>query len=296
MGPGVQRPRPRLARGSAIGERLGVYVVKAMLGEGGMARVYLGENTLVERPVAIKRLLPELSHLPEAHALLLREARIAGAIRHEHLLEVYDFGYDTEGRPYFVMELAAGEPLSRRIDLGPLLTSQALDIAIAVTQAVAAVHRAGYLHRDIKADNVVLARGDRRLVPKLIDFGIACRLEESDVEHAAGTPRMMAPEQVARDRVDQRTDLWAIGVLLYEMIAARLPFDDTLGIVTEAPHPLPDDVDLDVRDIVALCLRKDLERRPASAEALADRLCAVRDRYLAARGMLSRRAATDAWT
>ena len=101
----VERPRRE--------ERLGVYAVQHRLGEGGMSRVYYGLNTLVDRPVAIKRLLPELGELPEAHALFLREARIAGAIRHPNLLEIYDFGYDTDGRPYFVMELARGPTIAR---------------------------------------------------------------------------------------------------------------------------------------------------------------------------------------
>lgn len=283
------RPRAR-ARTSRAGERLGVYAVRGLLGEGGMARVYLGENTLVERPVAIKRLLPELGHLPAAHALFLREARTASAIRHPNLLEIYDFGYDTDGRPYFVMELAVGETLAARLASGPLLTSQALDVAIALADAVAAVHRAGYLHRDIKADNVMLAHGDRRVVPKLIDFGIACRLDACDEleDGVAGTPTLMAPEQVARERVDERTDIWGLGVLLYEMVTARAPFDDNLAIVTEAPHPLPDDVHPEVRWLALACLAKDREDRPRSAAALAAALRDLQVRYLASRGMIAR--------
>jgi serine/threonine-protein kinase len=286
------------ARGTQRGcERLGVYEVKHLLGEGGMARVYLGENTLVERPVAIKRLLPELAHHPEAHALFLREARIAGAIRHHGLLEIYDFGYDTDGRPYFVMELAHGDTLAQRLAHGPLLMSQALDVAIALAEAVAAVHRAGYLHRDIKADNVILARDDRRVVPKLIDFGIACRIDAPAAETpvgVAGTPRMMAPEQVARDHVDERTDIWGLGVLLYEMITGQLPFagatvrDDMLAIVTESPDPLPDDIYPDARTLVATCLSKDPDDRPPTAGALVAALKIVQARYLASRGLVAR--------
>jgi serine/threonine-protein kinase len=283
-------PRGRRAKARPRPERLGVYAVGELLGEGGMARVYRGENTLVDRPVAIKRLLPELAHHPEAHALFLREARTAGAIRHEHLLEIYDFGYDCEGRPYFVMELAEGETLAARLDAGPLVTSQALDVAIAVTEAVIAVHHAGFLHRDIKAENVILARGDRRLVAKLIDFGIACRVDDpkDPSAHIAGTPRLMAPEQVARERADARTDVWGIGVLLYEMLAARLPFDHTLGIVTEAPHPLPAELDPEIVAIVLACLEKDPDDRPASAAALAELLRDAQAGYLERRGLTSR--------
>ena len=279
-------------------ERLGVYQVKGLLGVGGMARVYLGENTLVERPVAIKRLLPELAHHPEAHAMFLREARIAGAIRHPNLLEIYDFGYDADGRPYFVMELARGDTLAERLDAGPLLLSRALDFAIAITDAVTAIHANGYLHRDIKADNVMLACDDRRLTPKLIDFGIACKIDGASemVESVVGTPRIMAPEQVARDRVDPRTDIWGIGVLLYEMIAGRLPFDahgsvrdDLMAIVTESPHPLPRGVDPDICSVVEACLSKDPDDRPSTAAGLGEELREVQERYLASRGMITRR-------
>lgn len=297
------RARP-LARGTAPPardrERLGVYEVSGLLGEGGMAFVYLATHTVIDRPVAIKRLLPELAGHPDAHRLFLREARIAGSIRHPHVVEIFDFGYDTLGRPYYVMELAAGDTLAQRLAQGPILLSQALDVAIAVTDAVSAVHRAGYVHRDVKADNVMLARDDRRLVPKLIDFGIACHTGtagvEGIVEGVAGTPRIMAPEQVAREPVDARTDVWAIGVLLYEMIAGRLPFapgatvrDDLLAIVTEPAHPLPDALHPAVRGVVEACLSKDPDERPASAESLIEQLRAAQDAYLCSRGMIARR-------
>jgi serine/threonine protein kinase len=266
--------RVRVRRASTGRERLGAYAVGELLGEGGMARVYRGENTLCERAVAIKRLLPELAHLPEAHALFLREARTAGAIRHPNTLEIYDFGYDTEGRPYFVMELVSGETLAQRLELGPLRPDKAVEIAIAVTEAVAHVHRAGFLHRDIKADNVLLARTDRGLCPKLIDFGIACRIDDPQdpSEHVAGTPRLMAPEQAAREPVDVRTDVWGLGAMLYEMLTARLPFDESIAIVTDAPHPLPDGLDLCLATLVKMCLEKDPDDRPQSADALVDLL------------------------
>jgi eukaryotic-like serine/threonine-protein kinase len=296
-GPGARARR--WSSPEPAGERLGVYVVERLLGEGGMARVYRARHTVIDRPVAIKRLLPELAGLPEAHGLLLREARIAGTIRHSNLLEIFDFGYDPLGRPYYVMELAAGETLARRLADGPLLASQALDVAIEVADAVAAVHAAGYVHRDIKADNVMLARDGARLVLKLIDFGIACRVDEpaDRLDGIAGTPRTMAPEQVARDPIDERTDVWGIGVLLYEMLTARLPFepggslrDDLMAIVTDAPRPLPDDLDPGVRAIVDACLHKEPGERPADAAAVGRELRAVQAAFLAARGLRPRRA------
>lgn len=297
-GPGKKTRR----RGSSVqvGERLGVYTVEACLGEGGMARVYRARHTVIDRTVAIKRLLPELAGLAEAHGLLLREARIAGAIRHPNLLEVFDFGYDTIGRPYYAMELAAGETLAQRLTGAPLLETQALDIAIEVADAVAAVHAAGYVHRDIKADNVMLAYDGERLVVKLIDFGIACRLDETTerVEGIAGTPRTMSPEQVARDPIDERTDVWGLGVLLYEMLAGHLPFppgdsllDDLMAIVTEPARPLPEGLDPLVRAMVDSCLSKDPIGRPADAAAFARQLRAVQAEYLESRGLVARRQA-----
>lgn len=295
---GRDERRRRRSPGESIGERLGVYVVERLLGEGGMARVYRAQHTKLDRTVAIKRLLPELAGLPEAHGLLLREARITGAVRHPNVVEVFDFGYDTIGRPYYVMELAAGQTLAHRLDGGPLLETQALDVAIEVAEAVAAVHAVGYIHRDIKADNVMLARDGERLVLKLIDFGIACRVDEAGerIEGLAGTPRTMAPEQVARDPIDERTDVWGIGVLLYEMLTARLPFDtggslrdDLLAIVTQSPHPLPDHLDPEIAALVEACLAKDPDDRPEDATTLAQELRTVQAACLASRGMVPRR-------
>jgi serine/threonine protein kinase len=293
-------PSPKRRReptSAAAGERLGVYAIDRWLGDGGMARVYRARHTVIDRAVAIKRLLPELAELPAAHALLLREARIAGAIRHQNLLEVFDFGYDTKARPYYVMELAPGENLARRLRIGPLLETQALDVAIEVTDAVAAVHAAGYVHRDIKADNVMLGRDGDRLTVKLIDLGIACRLGEpiERLDGIAGTPGTMAPEQVAWDPIDERTDVWGLGILLYEMLTARAPFEPgaslregLLAIVTEPPRPLPADLDPTVCALVEACLSKDPNDRPATAAALATRLRAVQASYLASRDLVVR--------
>lgn len=306
-GRGAARRRARpSARPPLPLEPLGPYRVLALLGEGGMARVYLAEHTVMGRRVAIKRLLPALARHPKAHALFLREARIAASIRHPNLVDVYDFGTDELGNPYYVMELATGETMARRLTRGPLLLSQCLDTGIVIAEAVAAVHAAGYVHRDIKAENVVLARRDRRLVPKLIDFGIAHRLDPTAAdpdapEHGVcGTPRTMAPEQFALELIDERTDVWALGVLLYEMTSARLPFDvgtsardEMLAIVTEPPLPLPATVDRGVRALVEACLSKDPHDRPASALQVAADLRAVQAVHRDRLGLVDRIADGD---
>jgi len=267
-----------------------------------MAQVFLAEHSIMGRMVAIKQLAPALAKYPDAHTLFLREARIAASIRHPNIVDVYDFGSDSDGRPYYVMELAAGETLARRLVRGPLLTAQTFDTAIVLADAVAQIHDAGYVHRDIKSENVMMVRDGRRLVPKLIDFGIARRLHpEPDDPDArpegsvVGTLRSMAPEQITLDEIDERTDVWALGVLIYEMIAAHLPFDeggtsrdDMLAIVTEPPRPLPEHADPNLREIVESCLSKDPSGRPASADDLVERLREAQAAYLVRRSFVPR--------
>ncbi|MEZ4400810.1 MAG: serine/threonine-protein kinase [Kofleriaceae bacterium] len=300
-GPTVVEPRPRGRDHGPrrTGERLGDYEVECLLGEGGMASVYLARHVVIDRPVAIKRLAPELADLPEAQAAFLQEARITGAARHPGVVEVFDYGFDERQRPYFVMELARGTTLTERLARGPLSLAYALEIAIGVTDALAAVHRAGFVHRDVKSDNVMLTDDGRRYVPLLIDFGIACSLGEAGLATAAGvvgTPRIMAPEQVAREPVDGRADVWGVGVLLYEMIAGQLPFaagetwrDDLLAVVTEPARPLPDDVHPELAALIDECLRKDPDERPGSAEGLLEELRWVQALHLAAVGLTARR-------
>ncbi len=287
-------------------DRLGPYRLLSVLGEGGVARVYLAEHTIIGKRVAIKMLLPEFEHIREAHDMLMREARIAGMLRHPSLVDVYDYATDRYGRPYLVMQLALGETLHERIERAPLLLSQALDVGIRIADAVEAVHRAGFLHRDIKAENVLLTHDGQRLGPKLIDFGIARPIAPTDedrLEGIVGTPRTMAPEQVSQDSIDCRTDIWALGILLYEMLTGRSPFpcgatmrDDLIAIVTEPPRALPLSLPKDVRSIVESCLSKDPEGRPASAAELVDQLSTALSGYVTRHDMIERRLVADeAW-
>ena len=292
-------PPRRKAREVMVGAgSMPPYRLLEVIGEGGMARVYLAEHTVLGKRVAIKTLLPQFEFCFDAHELLLREARIAGMIRHPNLVDVYDFATDSNGRPYYVMELAAGETLGQRLANGPLLLSQGLDIIINIADAVAAVHEAGYLHRDIKAENVLLASDGRRVVAKLIDFGIARPIApdpERRYEGMVGTPRSMAPEQISQDEVDERTDIWALGVLFYEILTGEMPFpigsstrEDLVAVLTEPPRPLPLDVTGDIRAIVGACLSKEPEERPPSAAVLVARLRAAQGRYLARHDMVER--------
>ena len=263
-----------------------------------MARVYAAEHAILRKRVAIKTLLPQVGRCAAARELLMREARIAAEINHPNVVDVYDFAIDDAG-PYYVMELATGHTLADRLQQGPLSLPQCLDICIRLADAVAAIHAAGYIHRDIKSENVVLTTIGRRLEPKLIDFGIAKALDPNpntnQLEGMIGTPQTMAPEQISQDTIDERTDVWALGVLFYEMLTGHLPFptgcttrDDLIAIVTEPPLPLPLGLQSQVHEIIDACLSKDPEERLPSAAALVDRLRAARRRNLASRRAIER--------
>lgn len=280
---------------------IGAYRVLRMLGEGGTGRVYLAEHELIGKRVAIKVLLPRFADDYGARRLFIDEARHGATFRHPHLVEVFDFAVDGEGRPYCIMELAEGPTAAERLKEGPLGLSRCLAIGVAIADAVAALHAGGVLHRDIKAENVILARHGGRLIPKLIDFGIARRLDSRVAETGVvGTPRTMAPEQISQDPVDERTDLWALGVLLYEMLTAALPFptgatirEDFVSILTEPARPLDLGFPEALRALVSECLSKDPEDRPSSAAAVRDRLAGIRAAYLAEQERIERALVED---
>jgi serine/threonine-protein kinase len=279
-------------------ETLGHYRLVSLLGEGGMARVHLAEHAIIGKTVAIKTLLPQFVLCREARDMLVREATITASIRHPNVIDVYDFDTDDYGKPYFVMELAAGETLEQRLEAGAMSLAQCLDIAVRLADAVAAIHAAGFLHRDIKPQNVLLTSNGRRTIPKLIDFGIAKALDPGNDrpdEGMVGTPRAMAPEQISQDHIDERTDIWALGVLFYQMLTGRMPFstggtvrEDLVAIVTEQPHPLPRVLTNNVRSIVESCLCKDPEDRPPSAAVLVDQLRVALSDHLARKRAIAR--------
>ncbi len=268
---------------------IGPYRLLSVLGEGGTARVYEAEHTIIGKRVAIKTLLPALADRFEAQARFAQEARIACSVRAPGVVEVFDFAHDDDERPYCVMERLEGMSLAEHLRRAPLPLSHSLELAIQLADALSAVHAAGYLHRDIKAENVVISNTSQEgLRATIVDFGIAKRLSASGEDGAVvGTPRTMSPEQIARDPIDERTDIWGLGVLLYEMLTGRLPFpsgetirEDFIAILLETPSPLDYSVPADVRSIVHACLCKDPEGRPASAAALGELLRRARSAHL----------------
>jgi HD-like signal output (HDOD) protein len=215
------------------GHQLGPYRVVAEIGEGGMGRVFRGEHTLIGRAVAIKLLNAEVASDPTVRARFFMEARIVNEIRHPNIVEVTDFGVVGD-QPYIVMEYLHGRTLSARIAAaGALPEETAIAIARQIASALGAVHERGIVHRDLKTDNVFLS--DHRDYPdfvKILDFGIAKpRNDASDrlrtqTGTVVGTPAYMSPEQCMGDvTVDLRTDVYSLGVVLFQMVTGRLPFE-----------------------------------------------------------------------
>ena len=262
------------------GHQMGPYRLLREIGGGGMGTVYEAEDTRLGRRVAVKLLPPEYSRERRAKERFLREARAAAAVDHPNLCTIHDVG-ESDGRLYIVLSFYEGETLRERIRRGPLPLAEARDIAIQVARGLARAHEAGIVHRDIKPANVILTR---RGEAKILDFGIA-RLEGDEASLTRtgaswGTPAYMSPEQARGEPVDARTDVWSLGVMLYEMLAGRRPFGgDTLeavvsAILTREPEAL-ERVRSDVPSEVAWVLKRTLAKDPAerygsAAELLED--------------------------
>jgi serine/threonine-protein kinase len=262
------------------------YRVTRLIGKGGMGSVYDGTHILVERRVAIKVLRPELER-GQAMARFEQEARAAGRIGNEHILDVYDMGKLADGSPYLVAEYLDGETLQDRMNrLGRLSPSAAVPLLLQLLDGLGAAHDAGIVHRDLKPDNVFLVRkkaGHRDFV-KLIDFGVS-RFERADGDDGmrltttgavVGTPLYLSPEQArGRRDVDARSDLFSVGIILYEMVTGETPFqaesfnDLLFKIVLEMPKP-PEQVVTDLDPTFAGIMMKALAKDPADRFQSAD--------------------------
>ena len=222
-----------------IGQTVGNYLVTQKLGEGGMGAVYLAEHPTIGKKVALKILHAEFSQNPEVAERFFNEAKAVNAIQHPNIVDIVDYGVLQTGPRredqlvYFIMEFLAGQTLSQIIRAeAPLPPERALSIALQVADALASSHKAAIVHRDLKPDNIILiTRGRERDFVKLLDFGIAKLTNDSRGSHRTrtglvlGTPAYMSPEQCeGRANVDHRTDIYALGICLYEMLVGRVPF------------------------------------------------------------------------
>jgi serine/threonine protein kinase len=238
------------------GQRIGSYEVRALLGRGGMGAVFLGEHTVIGRKAAIKVLKPEFAANPILVRRFLNEARATNAIRHPGIVDVIDVGTLPGDVPYLVMEYLQGESLAQRLtQLGRFPVSQAVAVICQTASAVGAAHEQGIIHRDLKPENLFLIpdplQAGRERV-KVLDFGIAklrAGLSPNTVDtrtgYLLGTPSYMSPEQCRgiHDEIDHRSDIYSLGILLYEMLCGVTPFvssgfgDVLLMHMTEAPLP-----------------------------------------------------------
>jgi serine/threonine protein kinase len=219
----------------SVGSVVAKYVVRAKIGEGAMGTVYLAQHRELDTRVAIKVIRRDGSETEEDASRFFTEARAASRIGHENIVGVLDVGRTDDGDPFYIMELLTGESLMHRLARGRRPLEEVLHVAVQIAGALAASHAKGIVHRDLKPANVFLIRrGADASFVKVLDFGVAKLTDEKDKAHhhrtqtgrLLGTPHYMAPEQVAgRRAVDGRADVYALGVMLFEMVCGRLPFD-----------------------------------------------------------------------
>ena len=254
-----------------IGTTISHYRITDKLGEGGMGVVYKAEDTKLKRPVALKFLAPHLLRDEEGRKRFHREAMAAAALDHPNVCTVYEID-EADGRTFIVMAFLEGQTLSQKIADGPLKLPEALSIAIQTADGLEAAHEKNVVHRDIKPDNVMLLTGSRGLV-KIMDFGLAQLAGSSKLtQHGTtlGTMAYMSPEQAEGAETDCRTDIWSLGVVLYEMVTGQQPFRGdfdqavVFSLMNETPEPLtavrtgvPKALEL----VVDKCLAKKAEER-----------------------------------
>jgi TolB-like protein/predicted Ser/Thr protein kinase len=253
------------------------------LGRGAMGEVWLAEDTQLPRQVAVKLLPPHLADDPEAVERLQREAQAAASIDHPAVVTVYEAGI-ADGRPYIVMQKVDGETLEQRLARGPMHVDDALKLSLDVADALAEVHALGIVHRDLKPANIIMSpRG-----PRILDFGVASvkgSTRMTTTGMAVGTPLTMSPEQIRGQAPDNRSDLWSLGVILYQALTGRMPFaGDSFEAVTyqvlneqpPAPSTLREGISPELDYAVMKLLRKDPAHRYSRAEdMIVDLSCCI---------------------
>ena len=293
-------PGPRPPAGASLPPRAagsivaGRYQIESVLGQGGMGDVYLVRHTVMRKRLALKLLRPEISHVAEFAARFEREAMAAANIDHPHVAAATDCGKAEDGTFFLALEYVEGQSLRQALQGGPLPLTRALHIAHQVASAMVRAHELGITHRDLKPENIMLTRrdGDADFV-KVLDFGLAklsAGATPGDTAATAqkltqlgeifGTPQYMAPEQTTGGEADGRTDLYALGMILFEMLAGRLPFDGN-NISDFLRHQL-------ATPLPPLRKRAPQIEVPERIEALVRRLCEKRpeDRFQSAEQFL----------
>jgi serine/threonine-protein kinase len=281
----VDLPDPLL--GKTVGGR---YRIESKIGSGGMASVYRASNDLLGRKVAIKFLAPELSLDETQRKRFLREAQATNRIKHENIVDIMDYGQEDNGLVYLVMELLEGEPLAHRVARGPLPPAEAIDFLMQTARALARAHELEVIHRDLKPENVFLVPRASSWLVKLLDFGLAHIRNEARLTASGavfGTPEYMSPEQARGAPIGPTSDLYALGVVFFEMLTGRLPFEGSTAelivkhIRSPAPPPsrLNKNLGTDFDPIVLKMLAKEPEKRHRDAYHVLEDLAALQERY-----------------
>jgi len=277
------------APGRVVG---GKYLVEQVLGVGGLGVVLKATHQQLDQPVVIKYLKPSMATRPDVVERFQREARLAASIKNEHAVKVHDVDAVPSGVPYMVMEYLEGRDLDQVISESPLPFDDAVDYVLQAIEALAEAHAAGIVHRDLKPANLFLAsRPGSTSVVKVLDFGISKVISAdpqsrrmTGVDDRLGTPAYMSPEQLQSSDVDARSDVWALGVVLYELLSGSLPFDGpelpqvVAAILTKPPVPLSavyTDATPELEEIIANCLQKDRVMRYQNVAELAQDLVQI---------------------
>jgi serine/threonine protein kinase len=272
-----------------IGRTLAHYHITAAIGAGGMGEVFRATDTKLGRAVPLKLLPAEMARGPERLARFQREARAVAALNHPHIVTIYSVE-DAEGIHFLTMELVEGQSLAQLIPPGGLSVDRILATGTALADALAAAHDKGIVHRDLKPANVMMTSDGR---VKVLDFGLAKELRpeaadttltvagNTQVGVVMGTPAYISPEQVAGRTVDHRTDIFSLGILLYQMSSGRCPFEGSTSIelasaiLRDTPPPIGEirsDVPTDLTRLIRRCLEKDPPRRVQTARDVGNEL------------------------
>jgi eukaryotic-like serine/threonine-protein kinase len=277
----------------------GRYSVTRKIGQGGMGAVYEATHTLIGKRVAIKVLLDKYARKEQVVARLEQEARLASSIGHEHIIDITDFGQTDDGRTFVVMEFLEGESLSELLNReGPLPEARIAAITRQIASALGAAHAKGVVHRDVKPDNVFLLRRNDKDFVKVVDFGISKSMRASDVGDedsprltqtgmVLGTPLYMSPEQArGDDELDARIDIYALGVIMYELATGRVPYTGTnyLAIISQVlnddpprPRAVRPELSDEFENVVLKALAKEREDRYQTTDEIAADLLALLD-------------------
>ncbi|MCP4674035.1 MAG: serine/threonine protein kinase [Deltaproteobacteria bacterium] len=278
----MHRKRQTIPTSTMLG---GKYCINETIGAGGMGAVYSATYEAINRQVAVKVLHPEFTEDPSVVERFHREARAAGSIGHDNICDVMDIGLTDEGAPFLVMPLLEGESLAPLIQGGEISLHRLTDIVCQTLSALQAAHDVMIIHRDLKPDNIFVTRfGDREDFVKLLDFGISKVIDQDSISELTqtgtivGTPHYMAPEQArGKKDIDHRVDIYAIGVILYEALTGRKPFEgdsynEVMFKILAEPYPAPSElnpnVTKSVEQVILRAMARDAAKRYASAREM----------------------------